>query len=309
MATSTQPPANGRVGFIGLGIMGTPMAQNLCRKFPTTVWNRTASKCEPLAAMGATVAESPAAVAAQSDVIFMMLYNGEATRAILTDDFSKALQGKTVVSTSSIEVSSSEHLGEFVHNAKGNYIEMPVSGSKVPAEQGNLVGMMGGDREVAESIRPYLDVITKKAIYCGPVGAGLKAKFAINTFLLSVTAGLAESMNLAKKQGLDLEAFSEVVGASPMASVYSTLKADKIFREDWSAQAAMSDCCNNAQLILAASKAAGAWSPLIEVCGSLYKEGVADGIGHQDMIAVSRVISGDSKKDKNGEQTNDPAPN
>ncbi|KAL6825323.1 hypothetical protein V8C40DRAFT_246048 [Trichoderma camerunense] len=279
------------VGFLGLGVMGTPMALNLCRRFPTTVWNRTASKCAALVQAGAGLGQTPAKVVEQSDVIFTMMFDGPAIRSVIDDDFRKALRGKTLVNTSSVSVEFSQSLAKEVQEAGGKFIEMPVSGSKVPAETGNLVGMMAGDQVECERIRPFVEPITSAAVYCGPIGAGLKTKYAVNIFLITVTAGLAESMNLARAQGLNLEAFSSVLDAGPLASAYSKIKLAKMAEQDWSAQAAVKDCYNSTELIRTAAKAAEAKTPLIQVCNSLYKQAIDSGLEDEDMIAVYRVLS------------------
>ncbi|RFU78886.1 hypothetical protein TARUN_3325 [Trichoderma arundinaceum] len=279
------------VGFLGLGVMGTPMALNLCRKFPTTVWNRTSYKCAALVQAGAGLGQTPAKVVEQSDVIFTMMFDGPAIQSIIDDDFRRALRGKTLINTSSVSVETSHALAQEIHAAGGKFIEMPVSGSKIPAEQGNLVGMMAGDRTECERIRPFVEPITGAAIYCGPIGAGLKTKYAVNIFLITVTAGLAESMNLARAQGLDLKAFSSVLDAGPLASAYSKIKLAKMTRQDWSAQAAVKDCYNSTELIRSAAKAAEAKTPLIEACTSLYRQAMDSGIEEEDMIAVYKILS------------------
>ncbi|KAL7813105.1 putative NAD binding NADP oxidoreductase coenzyme F420-dependent [Trichoderma gracile] len=279
------------VGFLGLGAMGTPMALNLCRRFPTTVWNRTASKCAALVQAGAGLGQTPAKVAEKSDVIFTMMFDGPALRSVIDDDFKKALRGKTLINTSSVSVEFSQSMAKEIHEAGGEFIEMPVSGSKVPAETGSLVGMMAGDQTACERIRPFVEPITSAAVYCGPIGAGLKTKYAVNTFLITVTAGLAESMNLARAQGLDLEVFSTVLDAGPLASAYSKLKLAKMAKADWSSQAAVKDCYNITELIQAAASAAEAKTPLIHVCNSLYRQAMQSGLEDEDMSAVYRVLS------------------
>lgn len=285
-------PATMRVGFMGLGFMGTPMALNLARKFQLTVWNRTMTKCEPLRSTGATIADTPAAVLRQSDVVFTMLFNEAAYRTVIFDAaFTEALRGKTIINTSSVSEAFSKHLDEQVRAAGGRYLEMPVSGSRVPAEQGQLVGMLAGDRAEAQRVDPLLRTITKAAVYCGGIGMGLRTKFATNLYLITMTAGLAESMNLARAQGLDVHAFGEVLDAGPMASPYSKLKVAKMIAEDWSPQAAIADCYNLTELVQNAAGEVGAQTPLMTVCNTLYKDAVARGLGGDDMIAIGKVMT------------------
>ncbi|KAJ3497122.1 hypothetical protein NLG97_g2133 [Lecanicillium saksenae] len=286
-----------RVGFMGLGFMGTPMALNLSRHFRLTVWNRTAAKCDPFKATTAAIADSPAAVLRQSDVIFTMLYNEAAYRAVLDKDFTNALRGKTIINTSSVSVAFSKYLDEQVREAGGRFLEMPVSGSRVPAEQGQLVGMLAGDRDEAQRVDPLLKTITKAAVYCGEIGMGLRTKYATNLYLITMTAGLAESMNLARAQGLDVNAFGEVLDAGPMASAYSKLKVAKMIAEDWSPQAAIADCYNLTELVQDAAGEVGAQTPLMTVCNTLYRDAVSRGFGGDDMIAIHQVMT-PPEKDK-----------
>ncbi|KAK6217960.1 hypothetical protein LQW54_003016 [Pestalotiopsis sp. IQ-011] len=219
-----------------------------------------------------------------------MLFNEAAFDNIMDTAFHIALAGKSLVNTSSVSAEFSQRLATEVSEAGGEFVEMPVSGSRVPAENGTLVGMMAGDEAVAERIRPVLEAITSAAVYCGPIRMGLKTKYAVNLFLITMTAGLAESMNLARTQGLNLEAFAQVLQAGPMASAYSGLMIQKMLNQDWSAQAAIKDCYNSTQLIQSAATESGVQSPLIQLCGTLYAQAIQSGLGEEDMISVMKVI-------------------
>ncbi|KAI3323142.1 6-phosphogluconate dehydrogenase [Xylariaceae sp. AK1471] len=219
-----------------------------------------------------------------------MLFDAAAIDDIL-DDLKKSLAGKTLVNTSSVSEEFSNYLNKEVSQAGGQFIEMPVSGSKVPAEQGQLVGMLGGDARVAEQIRHVMKPITCAAIYCGPIGYGLRTKYAVNLYVTTLAVGLAESMNLARAQGLDLAVLGEVLNAGPAASAYSRSKITKIITQDWSTQATTKDCYNSSKLICGAAETAAARSPLIHVCRSMYAEAADAGLGEEDMIAVIKVLS------------------
>ncbi|RSL52168.1 hypothetical protein CEP54_011042 [Fusarium duplospermum] len=282
-----------RIGFLGLGTMGTPMALNLCRKSSVIVWNRNPSKYTSLTDSGATIGETPSEVAQKSDFIFTMLFDGPAIQSVIDNgsNFLKAIRGKTVINTSSVSVESSHKLARQVHEAGGHFIEMPVSGSKIPAEKGQLVGMMAGDRSIAEKIKPVVEPIAKAAVYCGPIGSGLKAKYAVNLFLVAVTAGLAESMNLARAQGVDLEAFGQVLDNCALASPYSKIKVAKILKEDWSPQAAIDDCYNSTELIKLAARSVEVETPMIALCNSIYKDARDRGLGGEDMMAIYKLFA------------------
>ncbi|KAI1429486.1 hypothetical protein F5Y12DRAFT_709970 [Xylaria sp. FL1777] len=279
-----------RIGFLGLGTMGTPMALNLSRHFPITVWNRSPSKYPPLVEAGAKVGATPSQVAKESDIIFTMLFDAAAIDEILPD-LKTSLAGKTLVNTSSVPEEFSHYLAKEVSQEGGQFVEMPVSGSKLPAEQGQLVGMLGGDTHVIEKIQHIMKPITRAAIYCGPIGHGLRTKYAVNLFLTTVTVGLAESMNLARAQGLDPAVLGEVINAGPLASAYARNKITKITTQDWSPQAAIKDCYNSSKLICAAVESSAARSPLIELCRSMYAEAADSGLGDEDMISVIKILS------------------
>lgn len=285
-----------RLGFLGLGVMGSPMARNLAKKYPLMAWNRSPAKYATLKQAGAvSFGETPAKVVENSDIIFVMLFNAAAIQSILDADFKRALPGKILVNTSSVSVEFSKFFDKEIRDAGGQFLEMPVSGSKVPAEEGQLVGMMAGDPDLAKTIKPFVEPLTRSAVYCGPIGSGLKAKYAINTLLITLTVGLAEAMNLAKAQCLDLAAFGQVVEACPMASAYSHIKVGKMLNEDWSPQAALKDCYNSTQLIQSAAVSANIQSPLMDVCGKLYAQAMEAGLGEEDMIAIAKLI-GDREK-------------
>ncbi|KAI1355024.1 hypothetical protein F5Y01DRAFT_272006 [Xylaria sp. FL0043] len=285
-----------RVGFLGLGTMGTPMALNLSHHFPITVWNRSSSKYPPLAEAGARIGATPSQVAEESDVIFIMLFDAAAIDEVLRG-LKKSLAGKTVVNTSSVPEEFSHYLAKEVSQAGGQFVEMPVSGSKVPAENGQLVGMFGGDAHVVEKIRHLMKPITCAAVYCGPIGYGLRTKYAVNLYITVSAVGLAESMNLAKAQGLDPAVLGEVINAGPAASAYARSKITKITTGDWSPQAATKDCYNSSKLICAAVEASAVRSPLIKLCRSMYAEATESGYGEEDMISVIKILSHSSPKE------------
>ncbi|RDW62948.1 NAD(P)-dependent oxidoreductase [Aspergillus mulundensis] len=280
-----------KIGFIGLGVMGTPMALNLSRRFPLTVWNRTASKYPPFRQAGAMVAETPQELAESSEVIFTMLFNDTSFESILTSSFKNALRGKILVNTSSVSVEYSRYLAEEAQKSGARFIEMPVSGSKVPAEQGQLVGMVAGDEVVANQVKSIVQpAMVKEAIYCGSIGSGLKTKYAVNLYLITMSAGLAESMALARAQGLNIKAFGQVLDAGPMASAYSKLKIAKMISRDYSPQAAVKDCYNLTQLITSAAQDVDAETPLIQLSASLYHKALTQQLGDLDMIALEKIL-------------------
>jgi 3-hydroxyisobutyrate dehydrogenase len=282
------------VGFIGLGVMGQPMARNLVRAgIPLVVWNRSPEKCEPLRLAGGTVARNPADVFRQAQTVFVMLYDSAAIDSVLgrgTPAFGGMVAGRTVVSTSSTSPGYSRGLATDITAAGGRYVEAPVSGSRVPADNGQLVIMLAGEPSVIEKIRPLLRPLCHETVVCGPVGNALLMKLSVNLFLIVMLTGLAEAAHFAEQQGLDLNLLQAVLDAGPMASDVSRVKIAKLVKRDFAPQAGMSDARNSATLIGEAASQAGVSCNLLDACRALYDETIALGHGQEDMVGVLRAI-------------------
>ncbi|MFF7714696.1 NAD(P)-binding domain-containing protein [Streptomyces sp. NPDC007988] len=282
------------VGFVGLGIMGQPMALNLVRSGrPLVVWNRSAARCEPLRAAGARVAAGPSEVFARSGVVLMMLADGPAIDAVLgrgTPEFATNVERRTIVHMGTTSPEYSQGLESDVRAAGGRYVEAPVSGSRGPAEAGRLVAMLAGEESAVEAVRPLLRPMCHETFACGPAPGALLMKLAVNLFLITMVTGLTEAYHFADRHGLDRERFLAVLDAGPMASGVSRMKALKLRGRDFEAQAAAVDVLKNNRLIAEAARTSGLASPLLDVCHSLFGETVALGHGASDMIAVLRAI-------------------
>ncbi|MFI0424328.1 NAD(P)-dependent oxidoreductase [Spongiactinospora sp. 9N601] len=283
------------VGFVGLGIMGQPMALNLARAgTPLVVWNRTAARCEPLRAAGASVAGSAAEVFRRARVVLLMLADEAAMDAVLERDapaaFAANVAGRVVVHMGTTSATYSAALCAAVRAAGGEYVEAPVSGSRDPAEAGELVAMLAGEPAAVAEVRALLPPMCRDAIECGQVPGGLLMKLAVNIFLITTVTGLAEAAHFAARHGVDMRSFRDVVDSGPMASAVSRVKARKLVEGDLAAQAAIADVLKNNRLIAGAARASGTASPLIDVCHELFAETLALGHGGLDMAAVVRAI-------------------
>jgi 3-hydroxyisobutyrate dehydrogenase len=282
------------VGFLGLGVMGQPMALNLARAgTPLVVWNRTAGRTEPLRAAGADLADSPAEVLARTGVTFLMLADEFAIDSVLgrgTPDFATRVAGRTVVHMGTTSPEYSHGLEADIRAAGGSYAEAPVSGSRVPAEAGRLVAMLAGDEDVVGTVRPLLGPMCHETFLCGPAPNALTMKLAVNLYLITLVTGLGEAFHFAERQGLDRGLFLDVLDAGPMASGVSRMKAPKLLTQDFAVQAAARDVLQNNRLIAEAARKAGLASPLLDVCHALYDETVTLGHGGSDMVAVLRAI-------------------
>ncbi|WP_280526210.1 NAD(P)-dependent oxidoreductase [Couchioplanes caeruleus] len=281
------------VGFLGLGVMGEPMARRLARAgTPLVVWSRRPERCDAVRALGATVAASPAGVLERADVVLMMLANGTAIDAVLgrgTPAF-RAVGGRLVVHMGTTSPEYSRALADEVAAAGGRYAEAPVSGSRRPAEEGQLVAMLAGDPADVAVVRKLIAPMVRDATVCGAVPQALLMKLAVNLYLISMVTGLAEAYHFAARSGVDLARFAAVLDAGPMASDVSRIKSAKLLARNFAVQASLRDVLMNNELVAAAARRAGIASPVLDACHALYAEAVALGHGDEDMAAVVRAL-------------------
>jgi 3-hydroxyisobutyrate dehydrogenase len=204
-----------RIGWIGLGKMGTPMAKNLVQAgFDVTVYNRTRSKLEPLLSMGAKAASSLEDLADKSDVIITMLSDGQAVREILIDPHGVGpylRPSHTIVDMSTIGPDESREMAEHLRKRGILMVDAPVSGSVKPAEDGTLVILVGGDRNAYEICQPIFRILGKASYYMGENGKGLEAKLAVNLMLGITLQGISEAVLLAEAAGIDRRVFLDMM--------------------------------------------------------------------------------------------------
>jgi 3-hydroxyisobutyrate dehydrogenase len=281
------------IGFLGLGVMGRPMALNLVRAgTPLVVWNRSAPAADALRAAGAKTADSPADLFRSARTVFMMLADGAAIDACLgrgTPAFAANVAGHTVVHMGTTSPGYSLALEADIRAAGGRYVEAPVSGSRVPAEAGRLVAMLAGEQEAVTAVRPLLAPMCHETFVCGAAPSALLMKLSVNLFLITTVTGLAEAFHFAQRHGLDRRQFLAVLDAGPMASGVSRMKAPKLLARDFGVQAAAADVLMNNRLIAEAARASATATPLLDICHALFTE-TAAADPSADMIAVLRAI-------------------
>lgn len=282
------------VGFIGLGAMGEPMALNLIKaRTPLVVWNRSPEKYGLVAEAGAIVANNPADVFARCEVVILMLIDGAATDSVLGRDsrhFGVNVARRTIVQMATTSPGYSRALEADVRAAGGRYVEAPVSGSRRPAELGQLVAMLAGEAEDVAEVRPLFAPICRESVVCGSVPDALIMKLAVNLFMIGMVKGLAEAVHFAQGYHLDLSKFVAILDAGPMASDLSRIKVAKLASRDFTMQAAISDVLKNTGFIVEAARTAGVASPVIDTCHALCTETHALSFGGEDITAVIRAI-------------------
>lgn len=283
-----------RVGFIGVGLMGEPMATNLVRAgHDVCVWNRSEPAAARLAALGARRAESPWQVISRSAATVVMLATEEVIDAVLRtreSRFADAIAGRGLVHMGTTSPDFSAALGESVRAAGGWYVEAPVSGSRAPAQAGQLVAMTAGDDARLDELSDVFAAMCRLVLRCGQPPSATRMKFAVNIYLIAVVTALAEAYHFAQAQELDLEVFADAIKSGQMASPIAGVKLDKLRHEDFSPQAAIPDVYRNNRLIAEAARQARLATPLLDVCHDLFRETAAGKFGGLDMIGVLRGI-------------------
>jgi 3-hydroxyisobutyrate dehydrogenase len=284
-----------KTGFIGMGNMGSAMALNMARaKTDLVVWNRHADKTQAVIEAGGTAAASARDVFECAPVVFLMLANSEAIDQVLergSARFSELVRDRIVVHMGTTAPAYSRQLEQDIIAAGGRYVEAPVSGSRKPAEQGQLVGMLAGAPGAIDAVRPLLAPVCSQTFVCGAVPQALLMKLSVNLFLITMVTGLAEAAHFAGQQGVDMQLFRSIVDAGPMASSVSTIKLAKLVDKDFSVQASISDVLMNNRLVANAARESGVASPLLDVCHALFARAEALGHGRADMAAVVHAIA------------------
>jgi len=288
-----QPPRY-PIGFIGLGLMGEPMALNLLRaSTPLVVWNRSPARSAVLAKAGALVAEDFQDVFQRCEVVILMLRDAEATDTVLGrrgGTIQARVDRRTIINMATSSPCYSMSLETDIRAHGGQYVEAPVSGSRKPAEAGQLVAMLAGAADVVASVQPLLAPMCRKTVDCGATPNALIMKFAVNLFMICMVTGLAEAMHFARSYDVDLGTLVTVLDASPMASDVSRVKAAKLAACDFAAQATILNVLENTTLITEAARTARVASPLLDICHTLYAETDALGKKDLDMVAVISAI-------------------
>jgi len=283
-----------RIGFLGLGTMGEPMALNLARSgVELIVWNRTPGKAERLRDAGAAVAHSLEEVFDQVDVVILMLADGDAIDLVLgrfESAFATRVANRTIMNMGTTAPPYSRSLDVDIRRAGGRYVEAPVSGSRKPAEDGTLVAMLAGDDPIVKKMARLLEPISHSIVQCGPVPNALLLKLSVNLYLITMVTGLAEAVHFAEQHGLDMEKFLAILDSGPMASSVSKMKGRKLIQRDFAVQASILDVLNNSRLVADAARDAQLASPLLDQCLALYREAAGLALGGEDMAAVIHAI-------------------
>jgi 3-hydroxyisobutyrate dehydrogenase-like beta-hydroxyacid dehydrogenase len=277
-----------RVGFVGLGLMGSRMARNVLGKgFPLTVWSRTADHCRPLAKAGAAVAASPRELAERSDVVVACVADPTAAEDGV---LAAARPGFRYIEASTIGPALARRVAEALRARGADMLEAPMTGSKTGAEKGTLLFMTGGSREALDELMPVLMAMGSKAIHCGEVGQASAVKLVGNTLISFMLEGFCEGLVLAQKCGVGLDKLLEVVMASGYASPYYAFKGDAIARRDWETHFSIDLLVKDQTLMLEEAAARRVPLPGLAAIREVFQSARAHGWGGEDIAAVVKAL-------------------
>lgn len=287
MTSDTSTP---RIAFLGLGIMGSGMAGRLLDAgFPLTVYNRSAERARALADRGAAVAESPRHAARAADIVFSMVSDDGASRAMWDGErgaLAGARPGSILVECSTVTVGRVRELADAAERAGCTLVDAPVTGSKLQAAGGELLFLVGGEGDALDRIRPALDAMGKTIVHLGPVGSGALVKL-INNFLAGVqAASLAEAIAVIERSSLDRDrTVQAIVNGSPGSPVMKTLAA-RILADDFSPNFYLHLLAKDMGYAIAEGESRGVPMATAATALEVLRGAMAHGDGDRDMAAV-----------------------
>lgn len=281
------------IGFIGLGDMGRPMAGRLLEAgHRLVVWNRSPARSAVLREAGAEVAGGAAEVLARCSTVFTMLADGPVLDAVLergSPAFAARLRGRLLVNLATNSAAYATSLAAELEAAGARYVEAPVSGSQVQAERGELVAMLAGATDDCEVVAPLLAPLCRHVVRCGPVPQGTLLKFATLVVNIGMITALAEATHFAERQEVPVALLIEALLAGPLANDIIRVKGPKVLRHDYSTQAAIRNVVESNRLVVESATAAGAATPIMGTCLTMYRRALAAGFGEEDMVGVIKA--------------------
>ncbi|AET66155.1 beta-hydroxyacid dehydrogenase, 3-hydroxyisobutyrate dehydrogenase [Desulfosporosinus orientis DSM 765] len=284
-----------KVGFIGIGAMGKPMAQNILRAgYSLYVNDVNEAALQELVAEGAKKAENPRELAREVDVVITMLPNGAVVEQVLLGEqgiFAGAKPGFTVIDMSSVGPTFTQKMAKLASDRQVGYMDAPVSGGVKGAEAGTLTIMVGGEKELVQRYHSLLEVMGKKIYHVGKTGAGDAVKI-VNNLLLGINmAAAAEAFVLGTKLGLDPQVLLEIISVSSGSSYALTAKMPNfIFKGQFEAGFAIDLQYKDLELAVQTAKEAKIPMLLTNVAQQVFEQARAAGLGRDDISAVIKPL-------------------
>ena len=279
-----------RVAFLGLGIMGRPMAANLVKAgHQVSTWNRSGGK----EVEGARAAASPAEAARAAEVVWMCVSDTAAVEQVLfgPEGVESALeQGAVVVDSSTISPSATLRFAERLKQKGADYVDAPVTGSKIGAQGGQLIFIVGGEESTVDRLRPLFAAMGKLMVRVGETGKGQSAKLAMNLMIAVTYEGFAEALTLATRLGVNMERLLELINASMVRSGVVEYKAPFVLKRDFTPNFPLRLMHKDIHLMLDAAREARIKLPALETVEEIYEIATDEGQGDLDYAATLALL-------------------
>jgi 3-hydroxyisobutyrate dehydrogenase len=283
-----------KLGFVGLGIMGRGMAHNLLKAgHNVRVWNRTASRIEPLVDSGATAGDSPRDVAAHSDIVFVCVSDTPDVEAVIFGDDGIAAglkEGGLIVDMSTISPQATERFAQKLAESGLEMLDAPVSGGSEGAERGTLSIMIGGDAAQVDRARPYFEAMGKTITHVGPNGAGQTVKLVNQILVVGNMLAVSEALIFAQASGLDLEKTLEAVAGGAAGSWMLSNRGSQAIKRDFRPGFTIDLQQKDLRLAIAAADAVGAPVIATSLINNLYRTLQAAGLGSEGNHALIKAL-------------------
>jgi len=298
-------PVDSKLGFIGIGSMGRPIAQHLLKSgYNLTAYNRDRSKAEALVGYGAVVANSIAELASNTDVILSCLANDDAVRSVYTGPegvFANVRPGTVVIEMSTVNPETSRELYKLGAARAVSLLDVPISGSTPAAEQGTLTLFGGGDEKIFHDAEPIFRAVARQYFYLGPSGSGTTMKLVVNTLLGVGMQAIAEAVALGQKAGLNRDRLFDVLSHTAVIAPAHIGKLTKAASNDYSAQFALRLMNKDFRLILETAAEMQVPMPVTAVAFQINTAEAADST-EEDFSAVIRLAENLARLDSHKEK-------
>lgn len=286
-----------KLGFIGLGIMGDPMARKLLQAgHEVALWSKTASKAASAAAAGnGHVCANPAEVASRSECVFYCVGDSAMSHEVALGAgglIEGAPAGSIIADCSTISPAESRALHQAFAARGVHFLDAPCTGSKPGAEGGTLTFMVGGDQSVFERAKPWFEAMGKFFYYCGGAGMGLEAKLTQNLILANIMEALSEGMVLATKAGVAPELMLDILNNSAARSGLMSFKAPYILDRNFTTNFSTKWMHKDISMALDSGKANGVPLPITAVTQQMFQAAIAQGYGEADFCSTIQVLEG-----------------
>jgi glyoxylate/succinic semialdehyde reductase len=284
-----------KIGFIGLGIMGSRMAKNLLKnKVDLAIGNRSKEKAEELINMGARWFDDPQELAANCDVLFSMLSTPEVVEELAfgKNGFVFSMNKNSIwVDCTTVNPSFSKRMDEKANELGIRFLDAPVAGSLVPAEKGELVFLVGGEKKDFDEVLFLLAHMGKTSKYMGGCGSGASTKMVVNSMLGQAMVAFSEGVSLGKSLGISQDKLFDLLVGGPIASPFISLKKNKIETGDYSPEFPLKWMHKDLFLATQSAYENDCVVPSLNAAKDLYGSAKANGMADQDMSAIFKYIN------------------